>query len=110
VHRAVVSVRPRTVTAGAGVLSDCYRSDQTLTHIERNVCFRRDGSESRQTVIGQLQPLTRLGAMPELVQVATPPTSSEGRHNGRKRPLSCRPAGGLEGDIMASCIVVDGAT
>jgi hypothetical protein len=97
VHRAVVSVKPHTVTAGANVLPVCYGRIGPLTHIERNVCFRRDGSESRPTVIGQLQPLTRLGAMPELVQVATPPTSSEGRHNGRKRPLSCRPAGGLEG-------------
>jgi hypothetical protein len=39
VHRAVVSVRPRTVTAGAGVLSDWYRSDQILTRMEGTSAF-----------------------------------------------------------------------
>jgi hypothetical protein len=39
VHRAVVSVRPRTVTAGAGVLSDCYRSDQILTRMKGTSAF-----------------------------------------------------------------------
>jgi hypothetical protein len=53
--------------------------------------------EIRHSIFGQLQPLTRLGAMSELVQVVTPPTSSEGWQKGRKRPLTRRTAGGVEG-------------
>jgi hypothetical protein len=56
VHRAVVSVKQPTLTAGASVLSDCYRSDQILTPMKGTSAFVVKAAKAARPLSAKLRP------------------------------------------------------